>query len=108
METAAQAPRFGSVAEAAGMLESAMGYLAGVDFPRLADAEMAGALQALERADAVEAVVRGKLVKMFGLSGGPSADAHQSVGAWLKWETGITKDQAKTHKSWARRIDEHP
>jgi hypothetical protein len=108
METAAaQAPQFRSVAEATGMLMSAMGYLAGVDFPALADAEMADALRVLERADAVEAVVRGKLVKMFDLSGGPSADAHQGAGAWLKWETGITNAQAKVHKSWARQVDEH-
>jgi len=40
-----------------GMLESAMQFLAGADFPRLTDAEMAEALKALERADAVEAVV---------------------------------------------------
>jgi hypothetical protein len=92
MEAAAHVPRFGSVAEAAGMLESAIGYLAGADFPRLTEAEMAGALRALERADAVEAVVRGKLVKMFDLAGGPSGDAHQTVGAWLKWETAVTKE----------------
>src|ERR1700677_1094816 len=108
METAVQEPRFGSVAEAMGMLTSTMDYLTGVDFPGLADAEIADALRILERADAVEAVVRGKLVKMFGLSGGPSADAHQSTGAWLKWETGITSAQAKTYSSWARRVDEHP
>src|ERR1700690_707758 len=108
METAARAPRFRSVAEAAGMLESAIGYLAGGDFPRLTEAEMAGALRALERADAVEAVVRGKLVKMFDLSGGPSGDAHQTVGGWLKWETAVTKEQAKAHRAWARRVDEHP
>jgi Domain of unknown function (DUF222) len=96
------------MAEAMGMLTSTMGYLAGVDFPGLADAEIAGALRVLERADAVEAVVRGKLVKMFDLSGGPSADGHQSTGAWLKWETGITSPQAKAYKSWSRRVDEHP
>jgi hypothetical protein len=50
------------MAEAMGMLTSAMGYLAGVDFPGLAGAEIADALRILERADAVEAVVRGKLV----------------------------------------------
>ena len=90
------------------MLESAIGYLAGVDFPGLAGAEIADALRVLERADAVEAVVRGKLVKMFDLSGGPSGDAHQTVGAWLKWETAVTKEQAKAHRAWARRVDEHP
>jgi hypothetical protein len=109
METAAaQAPQSGSVAEATGMLMSTMGYLAGVDFPELSDAEMAEALRVLERADAVEAVVRGKLVKVFDLSGGPSADAHQSAGAWLKWETGITDAQARAHKSWVGKLDEHP
>src|ERR1700677_2918202 len=107
METAAaQEPR--NMTEAMGMLTSTMDYLACVDFPSLTDAEIAGALRALERADAVEAVVRGKLVKMFDLSGGPSADAHQSVGAWLKWETAVTKEQAKAHRAWARRVDEHP
>ena len=94
--------------EAMGMLTSTMDYLAGVDFPGLTGTEIAYALRVLERADAVEAVVRGKLVKMLGLSGGPSADAHQSVGAWLKWETGVTSAQAKTYSSWARRVDEHP
>ena len=91
METAAaREPR--NLAEAMGMLTSTMGFLAGVDFPGLAGAEIADALRALERADAVEAVVRGKLVKMFDLSGGPSGDAHQTVGAWLKWETAVTKE----------------
>jgi hypothetical protein len=106
METAAA--QFGSVAEAAGMLELVMGYLAGADFPHLANAEMSGALRALERADAVEAVVRGKLIKMFGLSGGPAADAHQGIGAWLGWETAITGPQVKAHRFWARQVDEHP
>jgi len=109
METAAaQVPQFGSVAEAVGMLESTMGFLAGIDFPHLTNAEMAYALRALERADAVEAVVRGKLIKMFDLSGGPAADAHQGVGAWLGWETAITGPQVKAHKFWARQVDEHP
>jgi len=108
METAAaQAPGFGSVTEAAGMLESAMRYLAGADFPELAEAEMAQALKSLERADAVEAVVRGKLVKMFDLVNGQAADGHQSVCGWLKWETGITGTQAKAHKYWAAQVDEH-
>src|ERR1700678_2362463 len=108
METAARAPRFGSVAEAAGGRETALGYLAGADFPRLTEAEMAGALRALERADAVEAVVRGQLVKMVDLSGGPSGDAHQTVGAWPMWQTAVTKEQAKAHRAWARWVDEHP
>src|SRR6202453_1487824 len=108
METAARAPRFGSVEEAAGVLESAIGDPAGGDFPGIAGARIADALRVLERADAVEAVVRGKLVKMFDLSGGPSGDAHQTVGAWLKWETAVTKEQAKAHRAWARRVDEHP
>src|ERR1700677_3358122 len=103
---AAREPR--SMAEALGMLTSTMGFLAGVDFPGLAGVEIADALRALERADAVEAVVRGKLVKMFDLSGGPSGDAHQTIGAWLKWETAVTKEQAKAHRAWARRVDEHP
>jgi hypothetical protein len=47
----------------------------------------------------VEAVVRGKLIKMFDLSGGPAWDAHQGVGAWLQWETAITKAQVKAHRS---------
>jgi hypothetical protein len=103
---AAREPR--SMAEALGMLTSTMGFLAGVDFPGLAGAEIADALRVLERADAVEAVVRGKLVKMFDLAGGPSGDAHQTIGAWLKWETAVTKEQAKAHRAWARRVDEHP
>src|ERR1700677_4416202 len=103
----AAAAQFGSVADAVGMLESAMGFLAGADFPHLSCAEMSGALRALERADAVEAVVRGKLIRMFDLSGGPAADAHQGVGAWLGWETAITGPQVKAHRFWARQVDEH-
>jgi hypothetical protein len=108
METAAaQAPQFGNVAEAMGMLTSTMGYLAGVDFPALAEAEIADALRVLERADSVEAVVRGKLVKMFDLMNGQAADGHASVCGWLKWETGITGAQAKAHRYWATQVDGH-
>src|SRR5271154_2581731 len=106
METAAaQAPQ--SMAEAMGMLTSTWGYLAGVDFPGLAEAEIADALRVLERADAVETAVRGKLVRMFDLMNGQTADGHQSVSGWLKWETGITGAQAKAYKSWAGKIDQH-
>jgi hypothetical protein len=45
--------------EALDMLESAMGFLAGVDPTSLPDAELARGLQVLERTDAVEAAVRG-------------------------------------------------
>jgi hypothetical protein len=69
-ETAA-GPR--NSAEAAQMLETAMQYLAGAA-RQLTETEIAGALKALERADAAGAAARGQLIRMFEILGGPRGD----------------------------------
>jgi hypothetical protein len=90
-----------------GMLTSTMGYLASVDFPELAEAQIADALRVLERADAVETVVRAKLIRMFDLMNGQASDGHRSVAGWLQWETAVTGGQAKAHRYWAAQVDTH-
>jgi hypothetical protein len=60
--------------EAFVMLESVMGFLADADTAQLPVPVAAEGLRSLERADAVEAVARGRLLAVFSAQGGAVCD----------------------------------
>ena len=93
--------------EALDMLESAMGFLAGVDPTSLPDAELARGLQVLERTDAVEAAVRGRLLEVFDSQEGHVADGQRTARTWLVHVTRVTKGQAAEHQAVERLAREH-
>src|SRR5260370_29797359 len=72
-----------SMGEALGMLESAMEFLADTDAVQMPAEALAECLRALERADAVEAVARGRLLAAFDVKDAHLADRPRTAPTWL-------------------------
>jgi hypothetical protein len=81
-------------ADALALLESVMASLAGQDPAGLPDEEKARRLRVLERVDAIEAAVRGRLLQAFDAAGCPMADGQRGTRAWLVHATRVTKGQS--------------
>ena len=81
-----------SVAQALGMLRSAMGYLSAADATALAAETQAQCLQTLEQINSMGTAARASLLAAFTSGQGYTADADYSPRAWLIHKTRITKD----------------
>jgi hypothetical protein len=81
------------------LLESLMGSLAEADPVQLADEEKARRLRALERLDAIEAAVRGRLLEAFDAQDAHLADGQRTTRTWLIHTTRVTKGQAGEYKA---------
>jgi hypothetical protein len=81
-------------AEALGMLAAALEFLAAEDPAGMPAQAVADRLRALERADAVEAAVRGRLLVVFDAQDAHLADGQRTTRTWLVHVTGVTKGQA--------------
>src|ERR1700733_3281386 len=103
----APAPGAGG-ADALEILESLMASLAGVDPAELADEEKARRLRVLERGDAIEAAVRGRLLEAFDARDCSVADGQRTARAWLVHSTRVTKGQAAEHKAVQALARRHP
>jgi hypothetical protein len=88
-----------TAAQALAMLESALGFLAADDVAGLPAQAAADRLRILERADAVEAAVRARLLHVFDAQDGHLADGHRTTRAWLIHSTRVTKAQAAEYKA---------
>ncbi|HEX6522366.1 MAG TPA: DUF222 domain-containing protein, partial [Streptosporangiaceae bacterium] len=103
---------FASTGEALGVVQSAMGYLAGADYagmPGEVQAEVqAEVLRVMERVDAVQATVRGRAVSAFAAALTYHEYAVRGMPRWFVTQTRVTKAAGSAHKAWARRADEHP
>jgi hypothetical protein len=97
-----------SVSDALAMLDRALDYLNTADMATLPVDIQAGALQALESAEAKHTAARTALLSAFSASGGPEADGHGAVRVWLRWQTRITKGAAAGAVAWMRRLAAHP
>src|SRR5579859_1892136 len=95
-------------AEAMAMLESSMRFLAAEDVSGLPAEAAAERLQALERHDAVEAAVRGRLLVVFDAQDGHLADGHRNIPSWLIHSTGVTRGQAGEHQAVQAIARDHP
>jgi hypothetical protein len=62
-----------NASEALGMLECAAGFLADLDAPGMPAQSLADCLRGLERADAMQAVARGRFLTAFNAKDGPVA-----------------------------------
>lgn len=71
-------------AEALGMLESALGFLAGEDAAGMPAQAVADRLRVLERNDAVQAAVRGRLLEAFDAQDAHLADGQRTTRTWLR------------------------
>src|SRR5260370_3218461 len=88
-----------SAAEALGMLESAMGYLADADAAQMPTGALAECLRALERGDGVGAAARGRFLAAFDAKDGPLADGQRTCRAWLVHCLRVTRGQAGEHQA---------
>jgi hypothetical protein len=97
-----------SVAQALGMLRSAMGYLSAADATALAAETQAQCLQTLEQINSMGTAARASLLAAFTFGQGYTADADYSPRAWLIHKTRITKGAAVAYTAWVRRVAAHP
>src|SRR6516162_2004923 len=98
---------FASAAEATGMLDASLGYLAGVDWAPLgtqAHGEMLGRLQ---RAQAKLTAVHAAVLSAFTAQSGYEPDGHRSARAWLINRTGIARGAAGAAVGWQKRLARH-
>ena len=73
-----------SMAEALAMLESGLGFLAALDKAGMRCEALGELLRVLERADAVEAAVRGEAMAAFDVQDGSVADGQRTMRAWIE------------------------
>ena len=88
-----------SAGEALDMLESLSAVLARADLAQVPDEVVARGLRVLERADAVQAAVRGRLLAVFDARDLHLADGQRSTRSWLVHSLGVTRGQAAEHKA---------
>ena len=79
---------------AAGMQERALRFLAAGDAAALPGQAVADRLRMMERNDAIEAAVRGRLLEVFDTQDGHLADGQRSTRAWLIHSLRVTRGQA--------------
>jgi Domain of unknown function (DUF222) len=96
-----------NMAEALAMLESAMGFLVHMDMAGMPCEALSGLLQALERADAVGAAVRGQAMAAFDAQDGPVGDGQRGMRAWMVNTSRVTKGQAAGHIAVQRLAEDH-
>ena len=97
-----------SVSEALRMLDSCLDYLNAADAASLPSAVQAEALRALERADAKRTAAQARMLAAFAGQAAYEADGQGSAGAWLRWQTRVTRGTAAGAVGWARRLAAHP
>jgi hypothetical protein len=94
--------------DALDILESVMASLAETDPADLPDEEKARRLRVLERVDAIEAAVRGRLLSAFDAAGCSVADGQRTTRTWLVHATRVTKSQAGEHQAVQALARDHP
>ena len=108
MSQAVTVPPPASAAQALGMLQSAMGYLAAADATAMAADTQARCLRVLEQVSSVGTAARTSILAAFTSGQGYSADADYSPRAWLIHKTRMTKGAAVGYTAWVRRAAAHP
>ena len=108
MSQAVTVPPPASAAQALGMLQSAMGYLAAADATAMAAETQARCLRVLEQVSSVGTAARTSILAAFTSGQGYSADADYSPRAWLIHQTHVTKGAAVGYTAWVRRAAAHP
>src|SRR5580693_9320606 len=84
---------------ALGMQQCVLGFLAAQDAAGLPAGAAAGQLRALERADAVGAALRGRLLAVFDAQDGHLADGQRTTRAWLVHSLRVTRAQAAEYRA---------
>jgi Domain of unknown function (DUF222) len=95
-------------AQALEMLESALGFLAADDAAALPAQAAADRLRVLERADAIQAAARARLLYAFDAQDGPLGDGQRTIRAWLVHSLRVTKGQAGEYQALQALARDHP
>ena len=93
--------------EALGMLESAAGFLAGLNAADMPAEAIAECLRGMERADAVQAAARGQFLAAFDAKDGHQGDGQRTTRAWLVHSTRVTRGQAAEYRAVLALAREH-
>src|SRR5450755_926467 len=97
-----------SAADAVAMAQAALAYLANANMASVPAAAQADCLRGLERIESLHTAARAGVLAAFMASGGHEGDGQGSAGAWLRWQTRVTKGAAAGAVARARRIAAHP
>ncbi len=97
-----------SAADAVAMTQAGLAFLASADPSAIPAAAQADCLRGLERAGAMHIAARARLLASFGGQRGFEDDGQGSAGAWLRWQTRVTRAAAAGAVGWARRLAVHP
>jgi hypothetical protein len=93
---------FGSVAEAAEMLDAALDYLAATDWASLGTQAHREMLVRLQRVQARLTAASATVLGAFTAQAGHEADGHRSGRAWLVNQTGISTGAASGAVGWQK------
>ncbi|MBV9854848.1 MAG: DUF222 domain-containing protein, partial [Streptosporangiaceae bacterium] len=97
-----------TVAEALGMMRSALGFLNATDVAGLPSAAQAEALVALGQMQAMHTAAHAAVLGAFTASSGYESGGHGGPVPWLMHVTRVTKGAAKGAAGWMRRLNAHP
>jgi Domain of unknown function (DUF222)/HNH endonuclease len=97
-----------SAAGAVAMAQAALAFLANANMASVPAAAQADCLRGLERIESLHTAARAGTLAAFMASGGHEDDGQGSAGAWLRWQTRVTKGAAAGAVAWARRLAAHP
>ena len=97
----------GSMAEGLAMVGTGLSILAGLDKAGMPCESLAELLLGLERADAVEAAVRGEAMAAFDARDGSVSFGQRTMRAFLVHTAGVTKGQAGEHLAVQKIAESH-
>src|ERR1022692_3396445 len=98
----------GSAADAVAMAQAALAFLANANMTSVPAAAQADCLRGLERIESLHTAARAGTLAAFMAGGGHEDDGQGSAGAWLRWQTRITRGAAAGAVGWVRRFAAHP
>src|ERR1022692_4751458 len=97
-----------TAAGAVAMAQAALAFLANANMASVPAGVQAECLRGLERIESLHTAARAGALAAFMAGGGHEDDGQGSAGAWLRWQTRVTKGAAAGVVAWARRIAAHP
>jgi hypothetical protein len=97
-----------TAADAVAMAHAGLAYLANANMASVPAAAQAECLRGLERVESLHTAARAGTLAAFMAGGGHEDDGQGSAGAWLRWQTRITRGAAAGAVAWARRLAAHP
>jgi hypothetical protein len=98
---------FASPADAAGMFDASLDYLAAADWASLGTQAHGEMLARLQRAQAKLTMVNAAVLAAFTAQGGYEPDGYRSARSWLVNRTGISAGAASGAVGWQRRLSRH-